>query len=290
MTKNALVLGGGGLLGVAWETGVLAGLREEGVDVATADLVVGTSAGSIVGTVVAAGHFDELLEQQEEAADPAISAIMAQVDLAELMKTFARWAAFDEATIDAIKEIGDIALNAKTAPESDWVAYFENILPVSEWPEKALKLTAVEASTGEFAAWDRHSGVDLWRAVASSCAVPGLFPTVTIKGGRYTDGGVRSGTNADLAAGYDAVLMIAPIGSAASGIDPLLGKMSKAEAAALKKQGSSVELQFPDADSLDAMGINRMDATRRPQVIEAGTRQGRGLASAIAEAWAKAAV
>lgn len=290
MTKNALVLGGGGMLGVAWETGLLAGLREEGVDVSVADLVVGTSAGSIVGTVVAARLLDDLITQQQEPSDADISAMMAQADLVELMKTFARWASYDEATADAIKEIGGIALAAKTAPEEQWVEYFKNILPITEWPETLVKLTAVETTTGEFAAWDRDSGVDVWRAVASSCAVPGLFPTVTINGGRYTDGGVRSGTNADLASGYDAVLMIAPIGSADSGIDPLLGRMSTAEAAALRKDGSNVELQFPDKDSLEAMGINRMDSSRRPHCLEAGSQQGKALAPKIAEAWAKAAV
>lgn len=290
MAKNALVLGGGGMLGVAWETGLLAGLREEGIDVTHADLVVGTSAGSLVGTAIASGHMDYLIEQQQEPGDAEISEMMAQVDLAELVKTFARWAAFDEASIDAIKEIGGIALNAKTAPEEQWVSYFKEVLPVAEWPATELKLTAVDALSGEFAVWDRDAGVEIWRAVASSCAVPGLFPTVTINGARYTDGGVRSGTSADLASGYTSVLIIAPIGSADSGIDPLLGRMSKAEADALSKEGSNVELQFPDADSLDAMGINRMDSTRRPQAIEAGRQQGRKLAPKVAGAWAKAAV
>ena len=76
MTKNALVLGGGGALGVAWETGLLAGLREAGIDPAGADLIVGTSAGSIVGTCVAAGKLDEGLAQQSQAEDPAITAMI----------------------------------------------------------------------------------------------------------------------------------------------------------------------------------------------------------------------
>jgi NTE family protein len=290
MAKNALVLGGGGLLGVAWETGLLAALREEGIDVGSADLVVGTSAGSIVGTTVAAGELDDLIAQQQEPADAEISGVMAQADLAELIKTFAHWGGLEQVTNQDIKDLGALALAAKTAPEEQWIAYFENTLPVRDWPATPLKLTAVETSTAEFAAWDRDSGVDLRRAVASSCAVPGLFPTVTINGGRYTDGGVRSGTNADLAQGYDTVLIIAPIGSGEGGIDPLLGRMANAEAGALRAQGSSVELLFPDQPTLDVFGINRMDATRRPQSLEAGAAQGRQLAPKIAEAWARAAV
>lgn len=174
MTKNALVLGGGGALGVAWETGLLAGLREAGIDPGAADLVVGTSAGSIVGTVVAAGRLDDLIAQQREPTDPELASLVAEVDLAELMKTFARWAAVQEVTLEATREIGGIALAAKTASEDRWISYFKGVLPVEGWPERPLKLTSVEASSGRFAAWDRGlrcadldgSGVKLRRAWA----------------------------------------------------------------------------------------------------------------------------
>jgi NTE family protein len=148
----------------------------------------------------------------------------------------------------------------------------------------------VEASTGAFQVWDRDSGVPLATAVASSCAVPGLFPCVSIKGGRYTDGGVRSGTSADLASGYDSVLIIAPIGAGSTGIDPLLGRTSRAEADALRAAGSHLELAFPDANSVEAIGINRMDPTRRPQCMEAGRLQGKSLAGRLATAWTGAGV
>jgi NTE family protein len=288
MTKNALVLGGGGALGVAWETGMLVGLREAGVDPAAAGLVVGTSAGSIVGTYVASGRLDEGLEQQSQGEDAQISAMIAEADVQKLLQVFARWGGLAELTQDSMKEIGEMALAAKTAPEERWTGYFRELVP-ADWPATPLKLTAVEAATGAFQAWDRDSGVPLYLAAASSCSVPGLFPPVTINGKRYTDGGVRSGTSADLASGYESVLIIAPIGGGTTGIDPLLGRQARAEAEALRAGGSRVELVFPDEGSMETIGINRMDSSRRPQVIEAGKAQGKALAAAVAEMWLRVA-
>jgi NTE family protein len=215
---------------------------------------------------------------------------MMQVDFPEMMKFFAYWASVSAVTLETMGEIGRRALAARTAAEDKWLAYFQDNLPVDGWPATPLKITAVEASTGAFQVWDRESGVPITTAVASSCAVPGLFPCVSINGGRYTDGGVRSGTSADLAAGYDSVLIIAPIGAGNDGIDPLLGRTARAEAEGLRAGGSRVELAFPDAASLEGIGINRMDASRRPLCLEAGRRQGRALTVRLADAWAKAGV
>src|SRR5437870_4274550 len=290
MTRNALVLGGGGALGVSWEIGLLAGLLEEGIDVAGADLIVGTSAGSIVGTQVALGKTTaELIDEQNEPDDGKIGALMAGIDAASVLQLFMRWAGIKEVTQEICAEIGAAALAAKTATEEQWVGYFEDHLEGAAWPERPLLLTAVDCESGAFQTWDRDSGVSLGRAAASSCAVPGLFPPVTINGRRYTDGGVRSGTSADLARGYEAVLIIAPIGARPDGIDPLLGRQARAETEALRAAGSFVELVFPDSASLEAMGLNRMDASRRGVAAEAGAAQGRALAALIDEAWAKVA-
>jgi len=290
MTKNALVLGGGGALGVAWETGLLAGLRDAGIDPGAADLVVGTSAGSVVGTYIAGGKLDEGLAQQSQGPDPEINAMIAEVDLVGMTQLFAYWASLPEVTKDAMAEVGAKALAAKTTSEEKWAAYFKDLVPIESWPSKPLKLTAVDTANGDFQVWDRDSGVPIHLAVASSCAVPGMFPPVTLHGKRYTDGGVRSGTSADLAAGFDSVLIVAPIGSGKDGIDPILGRTSRAEAEALLAGGSRVELAFPDADSLEAMGANRMDSSRRPQCIEAGRRQGTALAAKLSGIWVAAGV
>ena len=290
MTRNALVLGGGGALGISWEIGLLAGLTDEGIDVAGADLIVGTSAGSVVGTQIALGKtLSELIAQQMEPDDGRIGTLMAGIDPSSVLQLFMRWAGVKEMTQETCAEIGAAALAAQTVAEDEWVAYFEDHLEGANWPERPLLLTAVDCETGAFQTWDRDSSVGLGRAVASSCAVPGLFPAVTINGRRYTDGGVRSGTNADLARGYDSVLIVAPIGARPDGIDPLLGRQARAETEALNTAGTSAELVFPDASTLEAMGINRMDASRRGVTTHAGIAQGRALASRLAGSWAKAA-
>jgi NTE family protein len=290
MTRNALVLGGGGALGISWEVGLLAGLREAGIDVGNADLIIGTSAGSVVGTQIALGKtWSELMAEQLERDDGRIGVLMSGIDPASVLQLFMRWAGIREMTQETCVEIGAAALAAQTVPEDEWVSYFEDHLEGAAWPERPLLLTAVDCETGALQPWDRDSGVDLARAVASSCAVPGLFPAVTIKDRRYTDGGVRSGTSADLASGYDAVLIVAPIGARSDGIDPLLGRQARAEAKALSAAGTSAELVFPDAAALEAMGINRMDVSRRDKAVHSGVVQGKALASRLAATWAKAA-
>lgn len=287
MAKTALVLGGGGALGIAWETGVLGGLQRSGVDVTGADLLVGTSAGSVVASQIAQGHtLDELIARHMEAHPDGIEASM-DFDVQNLMAIFQRWAALPEVTEAACAEIGKMALASKAVGEDQWVTSFAELID-PEWPDRNLLLTTVDAESGKFRAWSRADGIDIRRAVASSCAVPGMFPCVSQDGRRYQDGGVRSGTSADLAAGYDAVLIVAPIGGARpDGIDPLLGRISRAEAEALRTTGAHVELVFPDAQAMEAIGPNRMDGTRRPVTAEAGLRQGADLARSLEAAWSK---
>lgn len=289
MAKNALVLGGGGILGVGWEIGVLKGLQDAGVDVTGADLIVGTSAGSVVGAGIAQGKtLAELVAEQYEPPDDRIASAMEFVDLANIMTIFAKWAAYPEMTQQACAEIGAMSLASPTAPEEEWTGWFQDTLR-PEWPDRTLLVTAVDAESGEFRVWSRDDGVPISRAVASSCTVPGIFPPVEIDGHRYQDGGVRSGTSADLASGCDNILMIAPIGARDDSIDPLLGRQARAEADALRAEGSSVELVFPDEASQEAMGINRMDTARRGICVEAGIEQARVVAERLAAAWSAAA-
>lgn len=285
MGKNALVLGGGGVLGISWEIGVLKALSGAGVDVTEADLFVGTSAGSVVSTRLAQGvGIESLVAEQSASTDGKLEEAMAKVDLPNMMQLFQRWANHETMTQETCAEVGQMALASQTASEPEWLEWFEAQIG-TEWPDRNLRLTAVDAETGEFRAWSRDDNVDIRHAVASSCAVPGLFPCVTIDARRYQDGGVRSGTCAWLAEGFQSVLIIAPIGSGTTGIDPLLGRMTNREADELRAAGSAVELVYPDAASLDVFGVNRMDNTKRPQAVDAGLAQGREIARRVHQMW-----
>jgi len=167
--------------------------------------------------------------------------------------------------------------------------------PRPEWPDRPMIVVAVNAHTGELAAFDRDSGVDLVDAVTASTALPGMVPTHSINGTHYINGGVRSGENADLASGYANVVVLSPFGGRnrtppARGADPAgqfegLRKFPGADLAsqveALRKQGSHVEVITPDADSRAAMGTNQMDPATRIPAARAGFAQGKQEATRV---------
>lgn len=288
MAKRALVLGGGGSVGIAWETGLAAGLADEGIDIRLADKIVGTSAGSFVGAELASGHAPaELRARLAESAqvrsrtEPGTSNALPVPDLTKLMEFMMR-VPKDEAEALALRaEIGAFALEARTVPEETCIGFFASVAG-APWPAK-YSCTAVDARDGRFVVLDQSTGTSLARGVASSCSVPGLFPPITINGRRYIDGGMRSATNFDLAEGYERVIAVAvvPPGGAAfmaARIDP--------ELAQLRRGGSHVELITPDAASLESFGPNLMDASRQAAVLEAGVKQGRAEAVRIRSVWA----
>jgi NTE family protein len=154
-------------------------------------------------------------------------------------------------------------------------------LPKRDWPaieDHHVVLIAVDATSGAFTTFDASSGVALVDAVAASCAVPGVWPPVTIGERRYIDGGVRSTSNAHLATGFDRVLVLAPM-------DPSLLPDQVQELAALEARGSHVEVVQADADALGAFGDNPLDPSRRAPAVEAGLRQGRQAADRLRPAW-----
>ncbi len=284
--NKALVLGGGGTLGVAWEVGLLAGLADTGTDVTDADIIVGTSAGSYVGARIAQGQRLSDLVEEQRAPVSSIPETM-EFDLANVVAAFGKWASFSEMTEAACAEVGAIALASRTMPEQDWVDSLG--VPIDpDWPDRALLITTVDAESGKFRTWSRDDGIDIRRAVATSCAVPGLFPCVEFEGRKHTDGGVRSCTSADLATGYDSVLIIAPLGVDSGSIHPLVGRQARDEADALRASGANVELIFPDADALSVMSGNFMDASKRSPTVDQGLRQARVEAGRVQAVWAGA--
>ncbi|MGT2531131.1 patatin-like phospholipase family protein [Streptomyces nojiriensis] len=270
----ALVLGGGGVAGIAWITGLLAGLADAGRDVTGADVVVGTSAGSTVAAQLGSGlSLDDLYARQTEAGLQA-SEITAEVDLASFGPQIASVMRGAGSVPELRRAVGAFALGAECVPEPERRAVIESRLPSYEWPARAVKIVAVDAVSGEPRVFDRASGVSLVDAVTASCAVPGVWPPATVGGRRYVDGGVRSGTNADYAVGASRVLVVAPLGEGE--LFPTEKPLAEA-VAELRAGGAEVAVVEPDAASMAAIGPNPLDPSTRGPAAEAGRAQGRAL-------------
>jgi NTE family protein len=268
----ALVLAGGGVTGIAWELGLLLGLRDGGVDVVgAADLVVGTSAGSAVGAQVLSGVDLEALYEQQLGPHRELRP---DFDFDALVQIFTELGQSDRHDPAVRKQIGELALAASTVGEAERRAVIEWRLPVHDWPSAPrLLLTAIDAESGELAVFDADAGVGLVDAVAASCAVPGVWPPVTIGDRRYMDGGVRSTVNADLAAGSDAVLVLAPMsGPAIAELDAELARLD-----------GRVLTVSADDEAAAAMGPNPLEPSLRPPSAQHGRRQGLAAADAVAE-------
>jgi NTE family protein len=285
MVGRALVLSGGGLAGIAWETGVLLGLRDGSggaADPATdADVVVGTSAGSTVAAQLHGASLDDLYAAQR--AD-AHAEIPVEFDLDALLATMS--AAYDggrRPLPEALRQLGEFALAAPTVPEATRRAVIEARLPDHEWPARRVLVTAV-AVDGTFVAFDRQSGASLVDAVAASCAVPGIWPPVTIGGTRYVDGGMRSSTNADLAAECSHALALVTSPDALT-----RGPLGGVERELAGLAPARTHVVVADRDSLAAFGRNPLDPAVRRASAEAGYAQGRAAAAEVAAFWASPA-
>lgn len=273
---RALVLGGGGVTGIAWEIGLVAGLGEAGIALTDADVLIGTSAGSVVAAQLAAGtSLTRLYESQLRSPDGEIAARLSHLMIARYLLAYALPG-------DGRRKrarLGRMAIRARTGPEAERRAVFESRLGGIDWPERRLLVTAVDAEDGRFTVFDRDRGVPLTDAVAASCAVPLVWPPVTIDGHRYMDGGMRSPANVDLAAGCSRVVVIAPITRAA-----VTAARPEAQAAALGADVRSIVVG-PGADALRAIGRNVLDPARRRPAAEAGRAQAAAVADRIRAVW-----
>ena len=275
---RALVLGGGGLSGVAWETGILAGLAAGGADVTTADYVLGTSAGATVAAQIGSGlPIADLFDQQTV---PALQSAELTPDLGRVIELMESWATLplefpDPAELRRV--VGQRALTVQTVPEAERRAVIAGRLPQHPWPSRQLAVVAVDAHTGDVRVFDNDSGADLVDAVTASCAIPGIWPPVTIGAARYIDGGTRSVVNADLAAGYQRVLILAPMA------DPSLDE----QVARLVAAAEEVEVLVitPDDESTAAFGLNPLDPAVRAPAARAGYAQGLRAAAAVVRLW-----
>jgi NTE family protein len=277
-----MVLAGGGLAGIAWETGVLCGIADESPAAARvlldSDVLVGTSAGSAVAAQVSSGlPLEELFARQVAETSAEIDP---GVDIEAITELFL--AALDDSNtlgdkkVQQMQRIGTVALATETVPEPVRRDVIAQRLPSHHWPDRELRLTAIDTATGELVVLDRDSGVGLVDAVAASCAVPGAWPPVTIAGRRYMDGGIASSVNLGVAGDCDVAVILVPAGVDAP--SPF-GAGPAAEIAAFAGTAFSV---FADDDSLAAFGPNPLDPRCRIASARAGREHGRREAQAVA--------
>ncbi|WP_212831425.1 patatin-like phospholipase family protein [Catellatospora sp. TT07R-123] len=279
MKSRALVLGGGGITGIAWELGILAGLAEAGLDLSDADLLIGTSAGSVVAslftgrTPIEERYATQLEDPADEVADR----------LSTWMLLGYGWAMLRSRQPEQYRaRLGALAFaNARMTPD-ERRAVIASRLPDLDWPERPLMITASDAHTGEFVVFDRDSGVPLLDAVTASCAVPGVWPPAQINGRSFIDGGMRSATNADLAAGYERVVIVAPV-TVGGG----LVSSAARHAVDLRAEGAQVSLVSPDRSARTAIGRNMLDPAKRAVSALAGRAQAATIIAEVAAVWGR---
>ncbi len=273
--ERAFVLAGGGATGIAWEAGIIIGLRDGGVDVRDADTMIGTSAGSMVAAHLRVGTDEG--NAFRRIRDGAPLATYGRLGAADAGRYLRAQLAIDPRYGRSV--IGRAALDADTLTEQQWIETIGLGLIGKPWPEGRLWVTAVDAVTGPSVVFDKESGVPLERAVAASCAVPGVFPAVEVGGRRYVDGGLRTVANADLAVGHDRVLVLAPYPVA-----PSMKDLPPVQLRALRPQ-SRTYLVVPDAKDLWAMGANPLDMSRGGGTFETAREHGARVAERVGDVW-----
>jgi NTE family protein len=278
-TKSALVLGGGGVAGIAWETGILLGIADESPAAAAvllnSDVLLGTSAGSAVVAQISSGlDLAELFARQ-------VSETSAEIDpgvgIEAIMELFLAALSDPDTTVAQKRQrIGEVALTAETVAGPVRRNVIAQRLPSHVWPDRVLRITAIDIATGELVVFDGDPGVDLVDAVAASCAVPGAWPPVTIGDRRYMDGGIGSTINLDVADDCAVAVVLVPAGESAP------SAFGAGSALEINGFGGAALGVFADEESLAAYGSNALDPRCRPACARAGRAQGRREAVAVA--------
>ncbi|MFC9788391.1 patatin-like phospholipase family protein [Rhodococcus sp. NPDC127528] len=270
-----MVLGAGGLVGVAWMAGLIAGLKRGGVDLAAADVVVGTSAGAMVGAVLAAGRGTERLaepvrptpgEPELPPVDPALQSAVFDV---------LRDGSLDPA--EARLRVGALAAGMDASHDRIHLDRMAALVGGRDWPATALKVVAVDIDTGERRVFDRDTGAAMLPAVVASRAMPGVFPPVTVGGGRCMDGGMYSAANADLAAGTRLIVVIEPMAQ--------MLPRDRVRREIAETGADTVVAIGPDAASTAAFGADLGDRSAWVPAYRAGDRQGEDAAPGLLGSW-----
>lgn len=283
--RVGLVLGGGGASGLAFHAGVLWALHHDlGWDPRTADVIVGTSAGSIVGALLRSDVPAVDLAAWATDVNPSMEgnrfrAVMDAADSAGTRRAVPRPTMPGWHMLNALRHPSQIpGALATMLPHGlhDHSARMATPdLFVETWPSKPLWISAVRVGDGRLEWFGRNAdiagAVKPGDAVAASCAIPVLARPVRIGNHRYVDGGVKSATHADVLVGadLDLVIVLSPMGHLA-GRNPLrtvAHRRVRREIALLERSGLGVQLISPDGDTASTMGFNMMDRTRTGSVM-----------------------
>ncbi|GAA5317306.1 MAG: patatin-like phospholipase family protein [Candidatus Pelagadaptatus aseana] len=270
--KTHLVLGGGGVAGIAWMTGLLLALEENGFHINQLQRLVGTSAGATVAAQISSGTPLSELYQRQTDPQHQVGELKPDISLPRLGLSLMMHLLLSAKNPQRYRRrIGKMARKTNRVAPEDRRAVIEQRLPSHQWPDMDLNIITVNTATGEPRCLDRSSQIDLVDAVTASCAVPGIWPTVQLDDGIYMDGGMQSTDNALYARGADRLLVISPMG----GSNPLIpGETLEEDLAVLEQEGTQAWVIKPDETSKLAMGKDPLEPTTRQPAAEAGYQQG----------------
>ena len=285
--EHALVLGGGGVYFVAWQVAYLNGLIKRGVELDKAEIIVGTSAGSLVASILANGGIKRFGKQVDWISRvPALVGLLApaanfhpsQQRAIEMFRTA------DNNRPETIRSIGHAALAAHAPSPAEMRRSTGFAIAARGWPSDALHITAVDTYTGERLVITSDAGVSSIRAAAASSAVPGVFSPQPIHDRRCMDGGVSgSGTHCDLVAGAGRALVI----SLTAALKPEVAGMTiqptnlADELTELHRAGTKAFARGPNKVDITRL----MDPTATPEAIALGEEQAANDAVEMAAFW-----
>jgi NTE family protein len=308
--RVGLVLGAGGVVGASWLIGALEALESQtGWRAADAEIIVGTSAGSVIGTLAATGIPPAYLAAY--ASGSSLEGLDTpdgvEIDVDDVAHRSAGAAYRLQRALPpigpgswrmALSTLRNPRRHAPGAILSGWLPrgvistapisrIIDSFVP-GNWPDhEKLWVVACDYVSGKRTVFGRTGSppAQIGDAVAASCAIPAFYHPARIGGRRYIDGGVCSQSNADLVAGrdLDAVVVLNPMSAAeqvasrgpagrlAAAMRSAAGRRLGHEVRKLREEGTEVVVLQPTADDLAVMGNNLMARGRRAEVTEQAT-------------------
>lgn len=286
--ERGLVLGGGGAYLASWMVGYFHALKEKDVDLATADIVVGTSAGSVIGAALTGGHLWRLRAELEILGDfPSLFARLIPTMAPNPSQIRARRIAntATEATSEVIQSIGRAAMAARNpAGPDDYYTTVKRLIGEEKWPSPKLHTTANDCYTGQRLVVSQGDDIDVNVACAASSSLPGSMGPTWLKDRLCMDGGIcQTSTHSDVVAGVKKALIISltdggpdavKVGLRTSGLPNTLQQ----EVRDLEAQGTQVILKVVGL----LPGVDYVDSIMDPKWIAPCLKNGyeRGLADA----------